>query len=374
MGPPSPSFSQPGSDASAPVPTVGSPQGAPQAQGPSDSPSAVPDGPSGASSEFAVAAASAIAAAAASSSDAASAVSQPQDKASSDSTAAPSSGTAPTTEPIDDEDNDEDEDGEYDPTASQYVPGVQVQSFGGAGLGPPPQTRPTADQGSDGSLKLEQVAPLSTAEVLTAKEPTGRPSGEGDGPPAVHEHAAPLAVEKEASAGSGVLPEPSTTADTASVVAAPLPVATSGASVSDAVALGAVGTERSAAPQPVSSTPAATSSPNEPQPPNGAPPALMDADEPPLSPVEVVSASAEANSQPRASTPPPSSVAETEMDAQPDASQAVQPPSPPIGSSSGQESLPESVEIESEDVRRSRSSTCVSACVSRLRGRPHKIA
>lgn len=361
--PPSPSASQPASNASAPAPTVGAPQsGAPEPQGASDAPSAVPDGPSGASTDFAAAAASAIAAAAASSSDAGSAASHPQDKASPDSAAVPFSGTAPTTESIDDEGNDEDEDGEYDPTASQYVPGVQAQSFGGGELGPPPQTRPTADQGSGESLKLEHVALLSTADVLTTHQPNGHSSGEAVGPPAVKEQAAPLAVENESSAASGVLPESAGTADTASVVAAPPPVAVAGAAVSDAVALGAVGTE-SAASQPESFPPAATSSPNEPQPPNGAPPTPVDVEEPLPSPPGVVSASAGANSQPRASTPPLSSAAEREMDAQMDASQSVHPPSPPIGSSSGQEPLPESVEIESEDVRRFRPPTCLCLCL-----------
>lgn len=350
IGPPSPSASQLGSgDASAPAPAVCAPQpGAPHVQGPCDAPSAAPDGPSGTSTDFAAAAASAIAAAAASSSDAAPAASQPRDKASSDSTTVPSCGTAPTTEPIDDEDDDEDEDGEYDPTASQYVPGVQTQSLSDVGLGPSPQTRPSADEGSDGSLKLGQVAPTST-EVLTTKQSNDQSFAEDVGPPAVRGGAASLAAENDASAASRTPPGPATTADSASVVAVPLPVATAGAAASDAVAPGAVGTERSAATQPESSSPAATSSPSEPQPPNGATPSALDAEEPPSSPLEVASTSAEANSPPRASTPPPSSVAETEMDAFTDDAQAVHPPSPPIGSSSGQESLPESVMMESED-------------------------
>lgn len=365
IGPPSPSASQLGSgDASAPAPAVCAPQpGAPHVQGPCDAPSAAPDGPSGTSTDFAAAAASAIAAAAASSSDAAPAASQPRDKASSDSTTVPSCGTAPTTEPIDDEDDDEDEDGEYDPTASQYVPGVQTQSLSDVGLGPSPQTRPSADEGSDGSLKLGQVAPTST-EVLTTKQSNDQSFAEDVGPPAVRGGAASLAAENDASAASRTPPGPATTADSASVVAVPLPVATAGAAASDAVAPGAVGTERSAATQPESSSPAATSSPSEPQPPNGATPSALDAEEPPSSPLEVASTSAEANSPPRASTPPPSSVAETEMDAFTDDAQAVHPPSPPIGSSSGQESLPESVMMESEDVRRLHPSACVSACLS----------
>lgn len=371
VGLPSPSAPQPVSDAAAPAPTVGAPQtGALQAQGSSDAPS-VYDGPPGASTDFAASAASAIAAAAASSSEAAPTASEPQDKTSSDSVAVPSSGTAPATEPIDDEDvyvTVEDEDGEYDPTASQYVPGVQAQSFGGGGLGPPPQTRPIADQGSGGPLQLEQVPPLSTAEVLKAKQPNGHSAGEGVVPPAVTEQAAPLAVKNETSSASGVLPESATPAGTASVV----PVAAAGATGLDAVAPDAVGTERSATPQPESSSPAATLPPNEPQPLGEAPPAPMDVDGSPPTPPGVVLASAEAGSQPRASTPPLSSAAETEVRTQDDSSLTVQPPSPPIGSSSAQEPLPESVEIESEEVRRSRRSTCVNACVAcRLLSTPY---
>lgn len=349
VGLPSPSAPQPVSDAAAPAPTVGAPQtGALQAQGSSDAPLAVHDGPPGASTDFAAAAASAIAAAAASSSEAAPAASEPQAKTSSDSVAVPSSGTAPTTEPIDDEDvyvTLEDEDGEYDPTASQYVPGVQAPSFGGGGLGPPPQTRPIADHGSGGPLQLQQVPSLSTAEVLEAKQPNGHSSGEGVVQPAVTEQVAPLAVKNETSSASGVLPESAAPADTASVV----PVAAAGATGLDAVAPDAVGTERSATPQPESSSPAATLPPNEPQPLGEAPPAPMDVDGSPPSLPEVVLASAEAGSQPRASTPPLSSAAETAVGTQDDSSLTVQPPSPPIGSSSGQEPLPESVAIESEE-------------------------
>lgn len=362
----SPSAPQPVSDAAAPTPMVGAPRsGALQAQGSSDAPS-VSDGPSGASTDFAATAASAISAAAASSSEAAPAASEPQDKTSSVSTAVPSSGTAPATEPIDDEDvyvSLEDEDGEYDPTASQYVPGVQAEAFSGGGLGPLPHTRPIADQGSGGPSKLEQVASLSTADVLKAEQRNGHSSGEGAVPQAVTEQAAPLPAKTETSASSGVLSKSATPADTASVVAAPPPMAAAGATGLDAVALDAVGTERSATPQPESSSPAATLPPNEPQPLGGAPPAPMDVEGPPPSPPGVVLASAEANAQPRASMPPLPSAAETEVETQDGASQTVQPPSPPIGSSSGQEPVPESVEVESEEVRRSRPSMCVHACI-----------
>lgn len=364
VGSPSPSAPQSSRVASTSAPIVGTqPTGTLQAQGTVDALLAIPDGQPDASTDFAAAAALAIAAAAATSSGAASTASQPPNKASSGSASVLSSGTAPAAAPIDVKDNDEDEDGEYDPTAWPCLPGVQIQSFGADAFERRPQTRPTTDQSSGESLKLEKGAPLSTAEVLKMKQPNGHPSVEVGGPPAVNEQAAPLAVENEASAASTVLPESSTTTNTTPVVAAPPPVATAGAAVSDAVALGAVGTERSAAPLPGNSAPATTLSPKEPHPVSGAPPAPVNVEEPLSSSPGVVTASAEANARPFASTPPSPSVTETDMGANSDASQAVQPPSPPIGSSTGQKPLPESVEVESEDVRCLRLSTHIIAFV-----------
>lgn len=307
------------------------------------------------STDFAFAAASAIAGATASGGAAApSAASQSQVGTPGAPALLSSIGSAPapTPPPIDEE---EEEDGEYDPTASQFVPGVQAQPIGGGGFVLPPQMRPPTGVESGGLGGTALAAPARTALVSAAGQPNGHPPGVVS-PPAVAEQAAFLGGGEGgvALAASEGTPAPTPSADAAPVgVVAPPARAVTGAPGVDAAAVGGGGgTESSAALQSGSPAPAAGVPPNEPDHSSGTPSAPMGAGALHLSlSRDVLVTTSEGDSQSGLSTPPPPTTAELDVETKADSSQAVHPPSPPIAPGAGQGALPDTVAVESEEVR-----------------------
>jgi len=279
-----------------------------------------PPAPPGAKGGFAAAASAAIAAATAAAAASASSASHPPSAAPIPPTTslhAPvsSSGTA-----ADDQCSEEDVDEEYDPTASQYVPGEKSQTTEGAG-------------------------------VRVAAPPISSPTEAVGGPPAVSGQGAPQATGGLSVAGGGsaaLAPGASATP----VGAAPRNVATTKAAGTDAAGQGVGDGMNSGTPLQPGLLPSPGAVPSSgPQPPSGTAPTLMDVSTSHPTPSGSASSSEEANAQMDHIAPQPPAAAGVETNAPTaDALGPEQPSSHPSDSKSDAKASTDAVATDSDEV------------------------